>query len=355
MRERALRCLEVLAVAATALGALWLLWRFVLPALAPFLMAYLLAALMEPAVRALMRLRLRRAPAAALTTLALLALLLLLAVRLMSRGAAALSGLAASLPELIGAIEQRLAALEDWVLRLTRESPESTAWLGPALEAVGNTLTAVPERLSRSLLDAAAAAAQRSPDALLFLITAGLGSFFLSAAFPKVKAFLLAQLPPAWLRQLETLRQDLRQSLGGFLRAQLWLMLITFAELLAAFLLLGVPGAPLIAAVTALVDALPVFGVGVVLLPWAAVALLRGQMRLGLGLAAAFALISLLRQLLQARLIGSEIGLDPLSSLLAVYVGWKLCGMWGLLLFPLGLATLRQLNDRGLLRLWKAG
>ena len=130
-------------------------------------------------------------------------------------------------------------------------------------------------------------------------------------------------------------------------------MLITFAELLAALLILRVRGAMLIAALTAIVDALPVFGVGVVLLPWAAAALLRGEMRLGIGLGIAFAGISLMRELLQAKLLGDQIGLDPLPSLLAVYVGWKLCGVLGLLLFPLLLVTLRQLNDRGLLRLWK--
>ena len=76
-------------------------------------------------------------------------------------------------------------------------------------------------------------------------------------------------------------------------------------------------------------------------------------MRLGIGLVISFAGISLMRELLQAKLLGDQIGLDPLSSLLAVYVGWKLCGVPGLLLFPLLLVTLRQLNDRGLLRLWK--
>ena len=353
MQKRALRCLEALVCAGALVGGGWLLLRFVLPGLAPFLLAYLLAALMEPAVRALTRLRIRRTAAAALVTLALLALLLFLSGRLLTRGMTALNDLAALLPELIASLEQRLTAAEGWLLGLTREIPGGAAYLETALDAVSKTLTAVPERLSRQLLDAAAAAAQRSPDVLLFLVTAGLGSFFLSASFPAVKAFLLAQLPPGWLRQLELLAQDLRQSFGGWLRAQLWLMLITFAELLAAFLILRVRSAILAAALTAFVDALPVFGVGAVLVPWAGVALLRGQVRLGLGLLIAFAVISLMRNILQAKLLGDQIGLEPLPSLLAVYVGWKLCGVWGLLFFPLLLVTLRRLNDRGLLRLWK--
>ena len=351
MRQRALRCLEALVVAGTALGGGWLLLRYVLPGLAPFLLAYALAALMEPAVRALTRLRLRRGLASGVVTLALLGLLFFLLTRLLGRGAAMINGMAASLPEQIAALEQRFAALETRLLALTGEAG-GRAWLKLALDAVAGALTDVPERLSRALLGAAAAAAQRSPDVLLFLVTAGLGSYFLSASFPRVRAFALAQLSPRRLRQLETLAQELRQSFGGWLRAQLLLMALTFAELLAAFLLLRVKSPLLAAALTSLVDALPVFGVGTVLLPWAAVALLRGETRLALGLLAAFGVVSLLRELLQAKLIGDQIGLDPLSSLLAVYFGWRLCGVWGLLLFPLGLATLRQLNDRGLIRLW---
>ena len=352
MEKRALRCLELLACAGVVLGGGWLLLRFVLPGLAPFLLAWLLAALTEPAVRALTRLRLRRTAAAGLVTLALLALLLFLAARLLSAGAAALQELTAMLPELAASLQTRVDAAERWLLAMAENDPGGELALKAALDALGKSLSAVPESLSRAALGAAGAAAQRSPDALLFLVTAGLGSFFLSASFPKVRAFLLAQLPPRRLRQLELLTQDLKQSFGGWLRAQLWLMLITFAELLAAFLILRVRGAILAAALTAFVDALPVFGVGAVLLPWAALALLRGELRLGLGLLISFAVVSLMRNLLQAKLLGDQIGLDPLSSLLAVYVGWKLCGFWGLLLFPLLLVMLRRLNERGLLRLW---
>ena len=353
MRARALRCLELLVCAGAALGGGWLLLRFVLPGLAPFLLAYLLAALMEPAVRALGRLRLRRAAASAVVTLGLLALLLFLSARLLTRGMAALNELAVSLPGLIGALAQRFDALEARLLDLAREIPGGREDLELVLAAVSRTLTGVPERLSGQVLQTAASAAQRSPNALLFLITAGLGSYFLSASFPSVRSFLLAQLPPERLRQLELLRQELRQSVGGWLRAQMLMALITFAELLAALLILQVPGAAPLAALTALVDALPVFGVGVVLIPWAAAALLRGELRLGIGLLIAFGVISLMRELLQAKILGDQIGLKPLPSLLAVYFGWKLCGVWGLLLFPLLLAVVRRLHEQGLIRLWK--
>ena len=104
---------------------------------------------------------------------------------------------------------------------------------------------------------------------------------------------------------------------------------------------------------TALIDALPVFGTGLVLVPWALVSLLLGETRRGLGLLVTWGLTELLRNAAQAKLLGDQIGLDPISSLLSVYVGWRVAGFGGMLLFPLGLMVLIRLNDRGVVKLWR--
>ena len=147
--------------------------------------------------------------------------------------------------------------------------------------------------------------------------------------------------------------EDLKGSFGALLRAQMMLMAMTFFQLLLAFLLLGIPRAPGLAALTALIDALPVFGTGIVLLPWALVCLLLGDARRGLGLLLAWGVTCLVRSCAQAKLLGDQIGLDPLASLLSVYVGWRVCGVWGMLLFPILLMSLIQLNARGVVHLWK--
>ncbi len=130
-------------------------------------------------------------------------------------------------------------------------------------------------------------------------------------------------------------------------------MLMCFFQLTVAFLLLRIPSAPALAAMTALIDALPVFGAGVVLLPWALYCLLLGNTRRGLGLLLSWGLTMLVRSCTQAKLLGDQIGLDPLASLMSVYVGWRVCGVWGMLLFPLLLMLLIRLNERGVLRLWR--
>ena len=113
-------------------------------------------------------------------------------------------------------------------------------------------------------------------------------------------------------------------------------------------------GALGIAAVTALIDALPVFGTGVVLVPWAIFCLLLGNTGRAIGLIICWAFVNLVRSCTQAKLLGDQIGLDPIASLAAIYVGWRVCGVWGMLLFPILLVTVQQLNDRGVIRLWKS-
>lgn len=353
MSQRAIKCFTMLLYGAAAVGGVWLTVRFLLPWTAPVLLAFAYAALTEPAVAALHRRGFPRGAAAGLVTLLTLALLLLGLGSLASRGMTALTGLLSALPQQAEALGEALSGLEARLLRTVNLAAGDSPYLKTALDAVTETLYRIPAELSRRLLELLTRLAQSSPDALLFAVTAGIGAYFVSAAFPRVLAFLRAQLPERVRLRLSGLGQDLKLSFGGWLRAQLILMLITFFELLAAFWLLRVRGAVLIAALTALIDALPVFGTGAVLVPWALAALLLGESGRGIGLLICWALVSLVRSCIQAKLVGDQIGLDPIASLLAVYAGWRVCGVWGTLSFPILLVTLQQLNDKGVLRLWK--
>jgi sporulation integral membrane protein YtvI len=237
--------------------------------------------------------------------------------------------------------------------RIDQAPPELESTLRLAMDALGQSLYTLPALLSQWALDALGKLAGRSPDLLLFAVTASIGTYFCAASFPRVLAFFSAQVPESWKKRLEGLGRDLKTSLGGWLRAQGILMGITFLELLAALWLLGVQDAPGLALLTAGLDALPLFGTGVVLAPWALFCLLLGQVPRGLGLLLTWAAVSLIRSCIEAKLLGDQIGLPPLASLTALYVGWRIGGVWGMLLFPILTVTLRQLNDRGVVRLWR--
>ena len=354
MQQRAERWLRMALCAAAAVGGLWLTARFLLPWAAPFLLSFAIAALMEPAVQLLVRHGWRRALSAGLVSLGVLGGLIWAVVALAGRGIQAASDFAGQVPALMGGLAQGLDRAERWALERINEAPPEVAdTLRLALENLGQTLYGLPGLLSQWALDLVRRVAQQSPDVLLFAVTAGIGAYFFSAAFPRVLAFLSAQIPESAKQRVEGLGRDLKGSFGGWLRAQLILMGITFFELLLSFLLLGIPGAVGLAAVTAVIDALPIFGTGIVLAPWALYCLLLGNVGRGLGLLITWAAVSLLRRVLEARLLGSQIGLDPLASLIALYVGWRVWGVWGMLVFPILLVTLQQLNDKGVVRLWK--
>ena len=100
-------------------------------------------------------------------------------------------------------------------------------------------------------------------------------------------------------------------------------------------------------------DCLPVFGTGTVLVPWGALCLLTGNVPKGLGLLALYGVISLVRSVLEPKIMAAQVDLPPLAALAAMYVGFCAFGVAGMVLCPMALLCVKQLHDSGWLRLWK--
>ena len=342
----------ILYIAAVMVGG-FIFLRFLLPWAAPFIVAFALATVMEPLVRALQRCRWKRGAAAGVVTLSFLGILVFLAVKLLSCMGSFAADSIEKLPQIMEKLAENIEGLSGRFAAVIASSPPGMAeLLAQSTKSVSELLYTLPALLSQWLIDFLGRAAQKGPNILLFTVTAGIGTYFVSASFPKSTAFIMAQIPSSLKERFSGFGGDLKGSFGGFLRSQLILMAMTFVQLLITFLLLGVKNALLLAAITAFVDALPVFGTGIILLPWALYGLLLGNSLQGVGLLVCWLTVSLVRNCAQAKLLGDQIGLDPLASLLAIYVGWQVWSVWGMLLFPMLLVTLQQLNDKGILKLW---
>jgi len=354
VQHRLIKCFSLLLYSVLILGTIWLSVRFLLPWAAPFIVAFALAALLEPVVRALVRSKWRRSLASGILTLSLLGLIVWAIVSLVSKAVSAVTGFTGQVPELMQQMSSSLNRLETMLSSFVEATPEGVSdYLQTAFSTFENTLYDLPAMLSQKALDLVAKAAQNTPGAVLFIVTAGIGTYFISASFPRTTAFVAAQLPDELKHRLEGLGQDLKNSFGGFFRAQLILMGMTFFQLLAAFTLLKVKNPAIIALISAVVDSLPVFGTGVILIPWAVYSILLGNFRRGTALIVCCGIVNLVRSCAQAKLMGDQIGLDPIVSLIAVYVGWQVWGVWGMLLFPILFVTLQQLNDKSVIKLWK--
>ena len=226
-------------------------------------------------------------------------------------------------------------------------------WLESAIADGSQQLTAWFSRFSARCVSTAAEALKELPSVFLFVATTVLAIFFTAARFPTVVDFLRRQLPPQKLQQAGGVKENLLSTLTKWFKAQCILLAVTFTELLAGLLLIRQPYALLLAAVIALIDALPVFGTGTVLLPWAVVCLLLQQTPKAIALGAIYAVITLVRSFLEPKVMAAQVNLPPLAALMAMYIGFCTLGVAGMILFPMLLLFLKQLRDAGYLRLWK--
>lgn len=325
---------------------LWLAVRFLLPLIRPFLLGLILALAAEPMVRFLEnRLRLPRQAAAGLGVSLAFCFLALLVTVLCAAAVRQLRSLAGILPGLEEAARRALELTQTNLLALAARAPRN---LRPVLTehlrllfSDGSTLLG---KITAWLLGLAGGILGRLPDSALGFGTGILSAFLLSARLPKIRRWFLGKIPRDTLAALQNRLKRLRRMLRSWLTAQLKLMSVTFCILAAGLTLLRIPRSLLWAFVIALVDALPVFGTGTVLIPWALVCFLQGNRVLALGIAGIYATAALTRSILEPKLLGRHLGLDPLATLAALYIGCRLWGIAGMIAAPMITVALLQLR-----------
>ena len=132
--------------------------------------------------------------------------------------------------------------------------------------------------------------------------------------------------------------------LSGWFTAQCKLSFVSFLISFLGLVILRIPYALFWALGICLVDAFPVLGTGTILLPWSLLLALQGDTARAVGLCSTYAVISLSRSMLEPKLLGRHLGLDPLATLMALYVGFRLWGIAGMLLAPILTVTAMQLS-----------
>ncbi len=349
--QKHLRFFLGLLYTALALGAFILL----LPGLLPFLLGLGLAGVLEPAVRILcIKLRFHRGLTSAVILLFFTALIVTGGILLLRRLWFELTALSAKLPVWMELVQNLNQQLDDLIYRWTvAVSPEFRSALQAALAKTAEQLTSILSTFTASLLELVADGLFALPRAVLFLFTALLSGYFILACKPDLTAFFQRKIPDRWLPHLNKIVPQLKTAVGGWLKAQGILMAINFLLLTAGFLFMKIDAALLLAAGIALLDALPIFGTGTVLLPWAFFCILNGELRRGFSLSALYAVLWLIRNILEPKLISNRAGLHPLAALFAMYLGFSLFGVAGMLLAPLVAVLAAQLYQSGILNFRK--
>lgn len=191
------------------------------------------------------------------------------------------------------------------------------------------------------------------PNILLFSVVLILGTYFISSDNETISEFLHTLIPKKAALHLANVKKDMSRAFFGYIRAQLLLMSITFFECTVAFLVIGgtyAKYALLLGITISVIDMFPVLGTGTVLIPWGLYSLITGDVRVGVSLLILYGICLLVRQLLEPKIVGKQIGLHPLVTLMTMYAGLRLIGFAGLILGPVLALIIKNLADSGLFR-----
>ena len=178
-------------------------------------------------------------------------------------------------------------------------------------------------------------------------------SYFVIVQYDAVIAFLKCQLPERFSGYADSLKNLLKNSVLKYIKAAGILMANTFVELSVGLLIIGAENPIWMAACIAIFDALPVFGVGGIMLPWAVFELLEANYTFAVGVLIIYGVVILVRNVLEPKVLGEQLGLNPIVALVSIYAGYKLIGILGMISFPIIAYVLLSLHKDGKLRLYK--
>lgn len=197
------------------------------------------------------------------------------------------------------------------------------------------------------------------PSALISIVIGIVACVLFTKDYDYIVRFIQKQLPESKKNSLVEFKKVFYKTILTMFKAYGLIMCITFLELFLGFSILSMLGIlnnsyyVLIAIGTAIFDILPIAGSGGVLIPWAIFALFSGNYKLAIGIIIIYATISIIRQYIEPKIVGSSLGVHPLLTLMGLYFGLKLFGFIGMLIVPLTIMTLKALNDNGRIHLWK--
>lgn len=316
---------------------LWLFAKYLLPLLFPFALGLLLALAAEPAVKAGTRLLKLPRWAAAGTGVSLTLMLFLTLVGVLGAALVKEIGvLAGRLPDLQATTRQATDTLRSFLENAASHAPQGVRPIvDRSVSRLFSSGDVLVEQAAGRLPGAITAFLGKVPDGALSAGTGILSAFMLSARLPQLKEKLAEKLPEQVGSNFLPAIKRGKNALFGWLKAQLKLAGITFVILLVGFWLMKISNGPVWAGAIALVDAVPILGTGTVLIPWALVYLLQGQHLRAIGLLCIYGATFFTRTALEPRLVGRHLGLDPLLTLVFLYLGYRFWGILGMVFTPM--------------------
>ena len=328
----------------------YLCLSYLLPPLTPFLIGFLIAWLLHKPAKAIAdKLRISvRFPALALTCVFYVAVVLAISmagIQLISALQDFLSRLPALVTEvLLPLVNQSLDKVEAW---LQQYDPSIALRLDTIASEVFTSIEKTITNLSALALKAISASITAIPSFILKVILTVVTTFFCSLDFEQMTGFFKRKLPEATRTALTQTIQTSVTSIWRIILSYLLIMGMTFIELSIGLTLMNIPYAVGIALLIAIFDIMPILGAGGILIPWAIVAFVMKNISQGIGILLIYIFILIVRNIVEPKLVGKQIGLHPLVTLMSLIVGLHFYGVIGMFACPIALSILLRLYKSG--------
>ena len=307
----------------------------------PFVIGWVVAMIANPLVRFLeKKIRIVRRHSSMVLIVGVLALVIFGLYFLGSRGLKEMVLFVRALPGLYAEVQEDVAAAYAELEQvLTFLPPEVKDSFGQVIEQLGAYIGGFLQDLAAS---AGGAVARTLPDVLVHTIVVLLSSYLFLAEHDVIVQRIKEVMPGAVKRYAGLIKKDVRKVIGGYFMAQFKIMFVVALVLMGGLMLLGVHCWAVLAVAIAILDFLPMFGTGTVLIPWAAVKLFAGDFAYAAGLGLLYVLSQAVRQIIQPKIVGDSMGLPPLTTLFFLFLGYRLRGLAGMILaVPVGLIFIK--------------
>ncbi len=191
------------------------------------------------------------------------------------------------------------------------------------------------------------------PEFFVFIIVTIIAAYFMARDKERILAFIRLQVPSDWIEKYKIIKNDLNYALLGYVKAQLILMIFTFFVSLIGLTIVGLDFAFLIALTSSVLDALPILGTGTVYVPMIIWNIAQGNLLTALYVGIVYGVVITVRQLMEPKVLSTQIGVHPLATLISIYVGFRLFGFIGLIMGPILLIMVPSLQKIDVLPSWR--
>ena len=329
--------------------------KYALPVLMPFVIAFIIAYALRRPIRAIHRKTGLNRKAAGFITVILFYLVTGLVI--FYAGFAVSKGIGTMLENLPDFFYRRVVPVLDSAFKFAEEQvvkidPSLYNTMEEMFNEFLKSLGSSIKNISVGAIGMISGFAANVPGMLIKILFAVIASIFVTIDYDRFSGFILAQFKGRGRELLFEIKSYVFGTLFVCVRSYATIMAITFVELSVGLSIIGVENSIAVAGLIAIFDILPVLGTGGIMIPWMIIELLHGDIRLAVSLLIVYVIVTVIRNIIEPKIVGGNLGLHPVVTLICMFSGTVLFGVVGLFGFPIALSLIRHLNDTGVIHLY---